>query len=224
MLDWEAQRELTGARLTHEGILAFCPEESMPSLMTFPNPGMEYVVALLRLHSRSSCQCRAALFSVVLELHKSKVYRFSYLDFCATAFIRRIAAFVLTIPSLLILRGTFWCLQKKKLVFQPLNLTDLINAGSNWAVKWQSVWCWLTGFVSLMYNVAFWMSVCWLDVYKTRRETKRRCAANDYWLMWTESDSNNSSMNRQTGWQSDETFPPPEAVLPEFPFQSLAHS
>lgn len=64
----------------------------MPSLMTFPNPRMEHVVVLLRVHSGSSCQRRAALFSRVLELHKSKVYRFSYLDFCATAFIRRIAA------------------------------------------------------------------------------------------------------------------------------------
>lgn len=186
MLGWEAQRELTGARLTHEGILAFWPEESVPSLMTFPNPRMEYAVVLLRLHSRSSCQHRAALFSVVFELHKSKVYRFSYLDFCATAFLRRIAAFVHEIPS--------------------LNCSMFFD-----------------GFISLIYNVTFWMSVCWLDIYKTHQEdVKRRRAANDYWLMWAKSDSNN--MNRQTDWQSDETFPPPEALLPEFPFQSLAHS
>lgn len=64
--------------------------------------------------------------------------------------------------------------------------------------------------------------VRWWDISKSHQETKRSCPANDYWLMWTESDSNN--VNRQTDWQSDEIFPPAEALLPEFPFQSLARS
>lgn len=79
-------------------------------------------MVLLRLHSGS----RAALFSVVLELHKSKVYRFLYLDFCATAFIRRIAAFFFFGPRNFLvvnLLGAFWCLPKKRLLFQPLILT-----------------------------------------------------------------------------------------------------
>lgn len=52
--------------------------------MTFSNTQMENIVDLLRLHSRRFCRHRVALFSEVLELHKSKVYGFSYLDFCTT--------------------------------------------------------------------------------------------------------------------------------------------
>lgn len=78
-----------------KGYWHFDQRSPCPSLMTFSNTQMEYVVDLLRLHSRSSWQHRVALFSKVLELHKSKVYRFSYLDFCTTQiyYLRRITFF-----------------------------------------------------------------------------------------------------------------------------------
>lgn len=56
----------------------------MPIINDLFNTQMENVVDLLRLHSRRFSRHRVALFSEVLELHKSKVYGFSYLDFCTT--------------------------------------------------------------------------------------------------------------------------------------------
>lgn len=64
------------------------------------------------------------------------------------------------------------------------------------------------------------MSFSWLDIYKTLRMKAGEwgCATNDYRVMRTESDSNNGGMNRQTDWQSDETFPPLKQSFLNFHF------
>lgn len=67
-----------------KGYWHFDQRSLCPSLMTFSNTQTENIVDLLRLHSGRFSRHRVALFSEVLELHKSKVYGFSYLGFCTT--------------------------------------------------------------------------------------------------------------------------------------------
>lgn len=78
--------------------------------MTFSNTQMENVVDLLRLHSRRFCRHRVALFSEELELHKSKVYGFSYLDFCTTCIYKENRGFLssssLAVNSIEVFRGS----------------------------------------------------------------------------------------------------------------------